>query len=382
MTTTPDSIVIVGAGVGGLTVARHLAPHSSRFHVTVIDPSPTHDFAPSFLWMLSGDRTSQQVSRSLQVVETWGIDRIQRRVTALDANARLLNVESGDSIPFDTLVLAPGAELAMGSVPGLAQHAFSFYTRSEAERLATELQGFAGGRVLLTVPSMPYKCPAAPYEAALLVDALLAKRGVEYKIEIFTVEPQPLPVAGPKIGARVRSVLDKRRIVFRPQSQLQSVEERQAIFEHGVEQFDMLITIPPHQAPEFVRTSSLAGPNGWIPVDRRTMKAADNVYALGDVTAIMLDNGKPLPKAGVFAHSQAKAVANNLIAHAEGKQQDQHFLGHGACFLEIGYGKAGFASGNFYATPDPRVRMFPPSRLGHMGKVMFERRWLNQFRAD
>lgn len=50
-------------------------------------------------------------------------------------------------------------------------------------------------------------------------------------------------------------------------------------------------------------------------VDRHTRHTRwPHVYAIGDVVSIPLAVGKPLPKAGVFAHKEAKVVAEN-IAH-------------------------------------------------------------------
>lgn len=371
-------VVVIGGGVGGLACAKRLSRHGDLVDVTLIDRSPVHDFAPSFLWLLNGTRDASQVSRPIKSVGSWGVDYVQAGVTSLDLDARVVST-TGGPVDYEELVIAPGAELEFESVPGLA-HASSFYTKDAALSLARELREFGGGRVQLVIPAMPYKCPAAPYEAAMLIDDFLRRRGVRAKIGVHTVETQPMPVAGPVIGRRVASILSKRGIEFQPGRALNEVDPATQTlrFESGEEQFDLLVTVPPHRAPEFVRNSTLAGPKGWIPVDSQTLRAADHVHAIGDVTSIQLTNGKPLPKAGVFAHGQAHVVADNLIAIAAGRPGKAVFAGHGTCFLETGSGKSGVAKGKFYAQPDPQVRMLPPSRLGHLAKVLFERRWLGQ----
>jgi len=304
-------------------------------------------------------------------------------VLSVDPDAQVVRTASSEH-HYDQLIVAPGAELDPGSIDGLAQTSHFFFTRDDATRLADALKTFAGGRVLLVIPALPYKCPAAPYEAAFLIDALLRKRGVDAQIEIRTIEPQPMPVAGPKIGKRVADLLKKRGISYHTGQKLLRIDSDRAVavFEQGEVSFDLLVAVPPHRAPGFIRSSPFAGPSGWVPVDEHTLvvPSYENVHAIGDVTSIMLANGKPLPKAGVFAHAQAEVVADNIVAQARGAQPSATFDGHGTCFLEIGHGKAGLASGNFYATPDPNIRMFPPSRLGHLGKVLFERRWLRQLR--
>jgi sulfide:quinone oxidoreductase len=374
-------VVIVGGGVGGLACAQRLLRKQGDVSVTLVDRHLRHDFAPSFLWLINGERSGAQVSRALTPLGRQGVRLIEADVGGIDLERAELST-SGPSLRFDELVLAPGAALAPGAVPGLADAAHGFYAREDAERLRDALARFPGGRVLVVVASMPFKCPAAPYEAAFLIDDMLRRRGITAQVDIVTTEPQPMPVAGAAIGAQVSSMLQARGIGFSPARKLQSVDpgQREARFDEGSEPYDLLVAIPPHSAPAFVADSALAGPQGWIPVDAHTLRAADGVHAIGDVTAVTLANGKPLPKAGVFAHGQAEAVADNLAALSTGRTPQASFDGHGACFLETGAGRAGYASGDFYAEPDPAVRMRRPARRWHWGKVLFERRWLRRLR--
>ena len=142
-------------------------------------------------------------------------------------------------------------------------------------------------------------------------------------------------------------------------------------------EYDLLVTIPPHRCPAVVKNAGLAGETGWVSVNARTMATAfDRVYALGDVTMIKLANGKPLPKAGVFAHGQAEAVARNIVAGITRSGKPAEFNGDGYCIVETGYGQAVLGAGNFYTEPDPVVALKPPSRFSHLGKVAFEKYWL------
>lgn len=374
-------VVIVGGGVGGLACAQRLASKDGSITIQLVADRLRHDFAPSFLWLMAGQRTPERVSRSLAALGRRGITLTEAEVSGLDLATGRLSTSAGE-IPFDELVLAPGASLAPEAIPGLSETAHGFYTREEAERLREALVAFRGGRVLIVVAAMPFKCPAAPYEAAFLIDDLLRGRGVSARVDVVTAEPQPMPVAGKQIGAEVAGLLAERGIGFAPGRQLQSVDPdgRAARFADGAEVYDLLVAIPPHRAPSFVANSPLAGPQGWVPVDAQTLRAGDAVHAVGDVTAIKLPNEMMLPKAGVFAHAEGEVVAENLAAIARGKASAARFDGHGACFLETGAGRAGFASGNFYASPSPAVRMRAPARHWHWGKVLYERRWLSRLR--
>lgn len=98
------------------------------------------------------------------------------------------------------------------------------------------------------------------------------------------------------------------------------------------------------------------------------------MYAIGDATVVPLAMGKPLPKAGVFAHEQAAVVAANLVGEWTGRGARREFGGYGKWFLKTGDGKAGIGAGDLHAEPTPQVALRAPTRWWHWAKVLFERR--------
>ena len=107
--------------------------------------------------------------------------------------------------------------------------------------------------------------------------------------------------------------------------------------------------------------------------------SAEGVFGIGDVTAIPIAGEKFLPKAGVFAEAEAKVVAENIAADLAAKSPAARFDGKGACFVELGDGRAAFASGNFYGRDGPDVRLRKPGRHWHWAKVAFERYWMRRW---
>jgi hypothetical protein len=143
---------------------------------------------------------------------------------------------------------------------------------------------------------------------------------------------------------------------------------------------DLLLAVPPHRPPDVVRSSGLIGSSGWIDTDPHTLTTEhEGVYAIGDVSNIRLANGKNLPKAGVFAHSEAEVVAERIATKIEGLTSEASFNGKGSCWLELGGGEAGFASGNFYAEPEPTVHLYAAGLPWHWGKVLFEKWWFHHW---
>jgi sulfide:quinone oxidoreductase len=376
------TVLVLGAGIGGIVAAetlRKLLPASDR--VIAVDRAGQHFFPPSLLWLMVGERTPQDFTRPLDRLLRRGIEFRQGSVTRIDPARREVEIE-GRSLRADALVIALGAEYAPETIPGLTEAGLCIYTMEGATAIRDALARFSGGRIVILTAAPQYKCPAAPYETALLVDNYLCKRGLRKNttIEFFAAEPRPMFVAGPDMGAAVRGMVEARGISYHPEHQVKEVDaaNRRISFANGAEtEFDLLLYVPPHRAPAVVREAGLTNESGWVPVDRHTLQTKfENVFAIGDIAAIPLKMGRPLPKAGVFAHGQAEVVAHN-IAHAwTGKGTPHQFAGEGMCFIETGGGRAGIGMGNFYAEPTPQIEMREPNRFWHLGKILYEKYWL------
>jgi sulfide:quinone oxidoreductase len=380
-----QTVLILGGGVGGLVAANKLRKALPKeHHIVLVEREASFVFAPSFLWLMTGGRTADKISRPLARLEKKGIELVRGEIERIDANKREA-VVNGRAFAADFLVIALGAELGPETIPGLMQAGHDFYTLAGAEALRDALDRFAGGRLVILTAAPAYKCPAAPYEAAMLLEHDCRRRGVreQVAIELYTAEPGPMGVAGPDVSASVRQMVESKGIAYHPEHQVTEVDaaSRRLTFANGVTaEFDLLVHVPPIRAPKVVRDAGLTAESGWVPVDRHTMETSfQGVYAIGDVTGIPLKLGKPLPKAGVFAHAEASVVAANIVRAVTGKGKPARFDGHGGCFVETGDGKAGFGKGDFYAEPVPVVRMRPPGRRWHWGKVAFEKVWLRQW---
>jgi sulfide:quinone oxidoreductase len=377
------TVLVLGGGIGGATAANALRARLSRRHrIVVVDRDADQVFAPSLLWLMVGQRRPAAISRPLAKLLRPGIEIVRGLVQGLDPVARRVATDAGE-LTGDALVIALGAELAPEAIPGYADAANDFFTLEGAGRFSSALAGFEGGRVVVAVSALPFKCPAAPYEAAFLIDADLRRRGLRDRstIELHTPEPAPMPVAGPVLGRVVVDLLAERGIGYFPGHPVEAYDgaSRQVRFTDGsAADFDLLAAVPPHRPPVALAGSGLANPAGWVPVDRETLEtSAPNVFAIGDVTAITLANGKLLPKAGVFAHAEAQVAAAQIASRIEGGPASR-FDGRGYCWVELGAGVAGFASGEFFAEPEPAVALRRPGRTWHVGKVLFERHWLSR----
>ena len=381
------TVLVLGAGIGGIVAAEELRrrlPADDR--VVVVERQRLHVFSPSLLWYITGDSEAHDFTRPLDSLRKRGVELVIGEITRFDPRVLAVDV-NGTTIGADAVVIALGADYATETVPGLTEAGHNLYTLDGVGKLRQALESFAGGRIAVLTAAPGYKCPAAPYEAAMLIEAYARRRGLRDKTEItvHAAEPAPMPVAGPVAGAQIAAMLGHKGIGYFPKRQVTRVEGGVLHFDEqtpaGSEPrsaaFDLLIYVPPHRAPAVIRAAGLCNESGWVPVDRNTLATTmPNVWAIGDVTTIPLKMGRPLPKAGVFASAQARAVAHNIARAWTGKGTPASFDGHGFCFVETGSRMAGIGSGNFYAEPLPDVRLRFPNPLWHLGKLLFEKYWL------
>ena len=382
------TIVILGGGIGGMVAANELRRFLPQEHrIVLVERDPDHYFAPSFLWLMTGERRLEQIRCDVRSLLLPGIELELAEAQAVDIGNQHVQT-STRILPYDYLVVSLGAELAPETIPGLLESAQTFYTFDGALKLHDALKSAPGGRVAVVVSALPYKCPGAPHEGAMLIADFFRKRGLNHKVEVhlFTPEPQPMPVAGPALGEAVKQMLSNNGVSFHPLHKLIRVDAdtRELHFEgKDAFQYDLLVAIPPHRGSRVAREAGLTNEAGWIPVNRLTLQTqTEGVYALGDATVISIPGRwKPdvplmLPKAGVFAHAQAKVVAQRIAAEITERGKPSEFPGVGYCMLEAGESMAGAAFGDFFAEPSPQIELRKIGKTWHLGKVLFEQWWL------
>jgi sulfide:quinone oxidoreductase len=378
------SVVVLGGGVGGSVVAvelRRLLPAGTQ--ITVVERADRVFLGASLLRVIVGERGPGEIARPIAALARHGIDVVTGDIERIDPKLRRVDV-AGRRLEADHLVIALGADLDPSGIPGLAGAGHSFYTLDGALALQGALASFSSGRLVVLTAAPAYKCPPAPYEAALLMESTLRRRGARRQVEVdlYAAEPAPMGIAGPKVSAAVRDLLAAKGIAYHPDHQVVGADasSRRLRFANGVEaSYDLLAFVAPHRAPGVVREAGLTGESGWIPVDRNTLRTRfDGVWAVGDVTGIPLKMGKPLPKAATFAEREAAVVARAIAAEIVGGPPVDPFAALGECWVETGDGVAARGAGDFFGDPVPLVSLEPPSAEAHRAKEAWEQEWLRR----
>ncbi len=366
-------VVILGAGVGGTLTANLLAREiGEQARVKLIDPTGSHVYQPGFLYLALGQAKAKHLSLNEDRLLRDEVEVVRHSAEAVDIDGRTVKLMDGTALPYDYLVIATGSRIVPEEVPGF-EGAHHFYSMEGAEHLRRALEDFQGGRILIGVAGIPYKCPPAPVEFSFMLEEHLKHRGLRERSSVTLLSPLNRAFTIESASKLVQPLMEERGIELETFFNVESVEPGKKMvnsLEGESREYDLLVLVPPHRGQPIVDVSGIGDPGGWIPTDQHTLqllrdgKPLDNVYVIGDATDI------PISKSGSTAHFQSHVVAKRISAAVKEKATtDGHYNGRVMCFLETGYGKATALQFDYDHPPEPPQ----PSRHWHMGKWVFNR---------
>jgi sulfide:quinone oxidoreductase len=373
-----DRIVILGGGVGGTLTANLLVRKLRRridrheVEVTVVDQTGEHTYQPGFMYIAMGGESAAHLTRPERSLLDRRVRLVVGEVVRVDDAARTVALASGDTLPWDHLVIASGARIVPEAIEHFESEAHHFYTAEAAGRLRAALDAFKGGRIVIGIAGMPYKCPPAPLEVAFLIEDELRRRGLRDATAIDFCSPIGRAFTIESVSEMATPILEQKGIELHTFFNVESIDPQRKVVQslEGEElPYDLLILVPPHKGQAFLIESGLApAPGGWLPTDRATLLVGgrEDVYALGDATDL------PLSKAGSTAHFEAPVVAERITAAIMGRAVDPkhgEYRGRVMCFFEIGDGKGTLLRFDYDHPPKPPK----PNQLWHLGKIVFNK---------
>ena len=139
------------------------------------------------------------------------------------------------------------------------------------------------------------------------------------------------------------------------------------------------MAIPPHIAPQVIYDSGLAKESGFIPIDRDCKTPFENVFAVGDVTSLVVTENKAVPKAGVFAEGEGITVAKNIVSKLQSEEESELFDGKGGCFIESGRDTASVIEVDMFSQPEPSTSIPEQTSENLSSKLEFEKERLSKW---
>ena len=385
-------VVVLGGGVGGTLAANLIARKLKKpiaagdASVTVVDVTGSHAYQPGYMYIAMGQERAENLVRPEGSLLDHNVNLVVGDVTRIDTAAQAVELASGERLPYQQLVIATGSRIVPEELANFDQEAQHFYSAEAAMKLRKALDAFTGGKIVIGIAGIPYKCPPAPLEVAFLVEAELRQRGLRDKTEITFLSPINRAFTIESVSEMATPIFEEKGIRLELLAGVGEIDaERKVVITDAFEEhpYDLLICVPPHRGAQVVVDSGLAPKSGWLPTDRHTLQVktvakpapgqadADvpryaNVYALGDTTDL------PLSKAGSTAHFEAPIVAERVAAAVLGREpegKDASYTGRVMCFFEVGDGKGTLLQFDYDHPPRPPK----PNQLWHLGKIVFNK---------
>ena len=294
-------ILILGGGTGGTILAniltRRLRP--SEAEITLISTSNRHFYQPAWLYIPFEKQSAKSVSRPLRSLLHRRVNLLIRNIVELDTHRNWVRLSDGAAVHYDYLAIATGSELVAEAVPGLRQYGAHFYTNGSAQALFAALRKVNGGRIVVGVVSLPYKCPPAPLEFAFLLEDFLVHTGRRERTQLTYIYPLDRVFPVESVAEFVQPLLNARGLKTEVSFVVKEVRPGIVVGADGKEiDFDLLVLTPPHGTAKFLQGHAIADERGWIKTDPVTLQVMgyQNLWALGDTTDLTV------PKASSAAH--------------------------------------------------------------------------------
>ncbi len=384
------NLVVLGAGTAGTMVVNKLSHEldMTEWKVTIVDQHETHYYQPGFLFIPFGIYGPNDVVKPKRDFIPAGVEMIVSEIVQIEPEQnRVRLAKDNRSLNYDFLVIATGTHPRPDQTPGLTEGEWrksihDFYTFEGAVALAKHLRTWPGGRLVVNIMEMPFKCPVAPLEFLFLADSHFHKLGIRDKVDLTLVTPLPGAFTKPLAAKLLGNMLDEKNIKVVPEFMVEHVDPEQKLlvaYDETEVPYDLLVTVPVNMGAEVIERSGLGDELNHVPVDKHTFLSTqyDNIFALGDAANL------PTSKAGSVAHFAVEIFTENFLRYLDGQVMTGQFDGHANCYIESGFGKGILIDFNYDVEPLPGKFPLPgigpfsllqESEMNHWGKMMF--RWI------
>ncbi len=323
------NIVILGGGTGGVVAALSLAEAKEKYgldyNITVINKDKWHYMPP--LWMdVALDGISLDETRApIRGLEKYGVNVLVAEATKIDLANRNVHLATGDSISYDYLFVTLGLRNGWEAIPGYAEEGYHNYDPEGAVKFYEALSKFKGGKVVIAVPELPYRCGIYPIEFATVLAHRLHVKGI--KAEITILSPR-LPnsnmdvtmALGPDIYRLWKKYMDLYGIKVKIHDGFNKIDtDRKLVITKNFEEpYDLLVKVPPPRPPKVLEDPQFQkDPSGRFIVARsRDFRHPqyDDVFLTGEHSMPPVGLGT----AGVFIHAASHKASQILLSDEYG----------------------------------------------------------------
>ncbi len=397
-------IVIVGAGIGGIPMAFEMKENARKQdEVVVIADTPTFHFVPSNPWVAVNWRKPSDIKVELApVFKKKKITFIQQKVTKFKPESNQVELQNGDHVDYDYLIIATGPKLAFDEVPGLGPdgHTQSICHVDHAGPSGDSWNEFVKDPGPIIIGAVQgASCFGPAYEYLFIAETDLRKRKIRDKVKMTYVTSEPyighlgLGGVGDTRGL-LESELRNKHINWICNAKVDKVENGimyvTEVDESGQEKkkhelpFKHSMMLPAFKGIDAVfGIDKLVNPRGFVIVDEHQRNPTfKNVYSIGVCIAIPPLEQTPVPtgtpKTGYMIESMVTATAHNIREELDGKEPSHKGTWNALCLAD--FGDAGVAFLAMPQIPPRNVQWSSSGRWVHWAKIAYEKYFIRKVR--
>lgn len=320
-------LLVIGGGFGGASAASFARRSYPWLDVTLIEPLTRFVTCPYGNQVLAGLRQMDDITHSYDGLRARGVAVLHDWATGIDAAARQVRLQGGQTLSYDRLILSPGIALRWGALEGYDEaasatmpHAWVPADGEQTRLLRRQLEAMPdGGVVGLSIPGNPFRCPPGPYERISMIATYLKRHKPRSKILALDAK-EGFSKQG--LFQDAWASLYPGMIEWVPASsdgRVIRVDPRERIFETEFgerHRLDVANVIPPQSAARIAALAGLTDASGWVPVNPVTFEAlaAPGIHVVGDANI-----PGPMPKSGFVANTTAKQAVASAAALLRGE---------------------------------------------------------------
>lgn len=376
-----QKIVIVGGGAGGLELATKLGNKlGKKGHATVklVDASDTHLWKPLLHEVATGSMDSGIDELSYRAhAYNHGFSFHLGRMAGLDRDTKqiiLSPIMEGDKevlperrLSYDILIMAIGSVTNDFGTQGAAENCYFLDSRIQAERFHKKLlntylkaNAEAKGRDDFTLNIGIVGAGATGVELAAELHNTaeqLAAYGLDnlkqeqLKVTVIEAGERILPALPPRISSAAHRELEGLGVTVATNTMITQITDQGFETKDGsLIKSDLRVWAAGVKAPEFLKDIAGLETNRVNQLHvKPTLQTTrdDDIYAIGDCSFLLQDNGKPVPPRAQAAHQQASHVYKNIMNRYKDKpQSDYTYHDHGSLVSLSRYSTVGSLMGN------------------------------------
>lgn len=396
-------VVVLGAGIAGIPAAYALKSRlGPNDEVTVVSDKDYFHFVPSNPWIAMGWRDRADIAFPVApYLEARGIRFVHGKVKRIQPDLIQIDLENGDALFYDTLLIATGVEGAFDEIPGLAEHTHSVLHIEQAERAHAAYKEFVKNPGPIVVGAVQGSSILGPvYEYAFLADADLKRRNIRGRAPITLVTPEPWPghlgLGDNQNREAVEAALADNQIKIICNARTLRVEAGvihiAELDENGSEKtrhelpYSYSVYWPPFRGVEGVRNAAgLVNPKGQVEVDEHMRnRSYHNVYAAGTCVAHGVVDRTPLdvgaPDSVYSIQNETETAVFNIVAGIRGETLVSNIPQRAKWLSDMGENGAAYLSGPQVPLRD--INWMRQGRWVHLAKVDFEKYFVNKVRLQ